>query len=74
MKSKYKYQVVVHIPYYPSSVLFETEEGAWGYYNSIKDADHEDSSFITVCEILGSRGDDSQYDSEIEWYLEKEVK
>ena len=38
MKSKYKYQVVVHVPYYPSSVLFETESEAWEYYNSIKGA------------------------------------
>jgi hypothetical protein len=65
--------VVVHILYYPSSVLFETEEEACGYYNSIKDADHEDLPFITVCKILDSRGDYSQYDSEIEWYLEREV-
>lgn len=76
MMTKYKYQVVVHYPYYPSSILFEKEEDAWAYYESIKGAglgygDGEDV-FITVCEVLGYKGDDSLYDSEIEWYLDRE--
>lgn len=68
MKSKYKYQVVVHVPYYPSSVLFETESEAWEYYNSIKGAACEEYPFITVCKILGSRGDIAECDSELDWW------
>lgn len=72
--SKYKYQVVVHYEYYPSSILFEKEEDAWAYYDSIKRVYHgDDDIFITVCEILGHKGDDSIADSEIDWYLEKLV-
>lgn len=73
MMTKYKYQVVVHYPYYPSSVLFENEEDAWAYYESIKRVNYGDEdTFITVCEILGYKGDDSLYDSEIDWYLDRE--
>ena len=71
MMTKYKYQVVVHYPYYPSSILFEKEEDAWAYYESIKGIDDE-NVFITVCEILGHKGDDSLYNAEIDWYLDRE--
>lgn len=70
--SKYKYQVVVHYPYYPSSILFEKEKDAWAYYESIKGVLDGEEVFISVCEILGYKGDDSLYDSEIEWYLDRE--
>ena len=69
--TKYKYQVVVHYPYYPSSVLFEKEEDAWAYWGNIKGVEHGDEEvLITVCEILGAKGDDPIYDSEIDWYLD----
>lgn len=73
MMTKYKYQVVVHYPYYPSSILFEKEEEAWAYYDSIKRVYHgDDGVFITVCEILEHKGDDSLADYEIDWYLDRE--
>ena len=71
MMTKYKYQVVVHYPYYPSSILFEKEEDAWAYYESTKGVSYGDEdTFITVCEILGYNGDDS----EIEWYLDRKLE
>lgn len=70
--SKYKYQVVVHYTYYPSSILFEKEEDAWAYYESIKRVYEDEGVFVTVCEILGCKGDDPLYDSEIDWYLDRE--
>lgn len=74
--SKYKYQVVVHYPYsyYPSSILFEKEEDAWAqaYWDTIKGVAYGDEEvLVTVCEILGGKGDDSLYASEIDWYLDK---
>ena len=69
--TKYKYQVVVHYPYYPSSILFEKEDDAWAYLGTIKGIDDEDV-FVTVCEILGHKGDDSLYNVEIDWYLDRE--
>ena len=71
MMSKYKYQVVVHYPYYPSSILFEKEEDAWAYWGTIKGIDDEDV-IVTVCEILGHKGDDSLYNAKIAWYLDRE--
>lgn len=72
--TKYKYQVVVHYPYYPSSILFEKEEDAWAYCKSIKSVEYGDEDiFITVCEILGYKGDDSIYQPEINWYLHRKV-
>ena len=71
MMSKYKYQVVVHYPYYPSSILFEKEEDAWAYWGTIKGIDDEDV-FVTICEILGYKGDDSLYNAEVDWYLDRE--
>ena len=68
--TKYKYQVVVHYPYYPSSILFEKEEDVWAYWGTIKSVEHEDV-FVTVCEILGYKGDDSLYNTEIDWYLDR---
>ena len=70
--TKYKYQVVVHYPYYPSSVLFEKEEDAWTYWGTIKGVENGDEEvLVTVCEILGANGDDSLYKAEIDWYLDK---
>lgn len=70
--TKYRYQVVVHYPFYPSSVLFEKEDDAWAYWESIRGVEHGDEDvFISVCEILGHKGDDSLYKSELDWYLDR---
>lgn len=67
---KYKYQVVAHTAYYPSSILFETFEEALKCYNSIKGADHEDA-FVTLCEIMESKSEQEVTQTEYEWYLQR---
>lgn len=67
---KYKYQVVAHTAYYPSSILFEEYEEALKYYNSVKGADHEDA-FITLCEIKEFKGEQEVTQAEYDWYLQR---
>lgn len=66
---KYKYQVVVHTPYYPSSILFSDYEEAVIYYNSVRGAEHEEC-LVTLCEILEAKGE-NEYPSEIDYYIER---
>lgn len=62
---KYKYQVVVHAPYYPTSALFETLEEADHYYQSAKGC-FGDDELVTLCEIKNWKGE-NDYDDIIEW-------
>lgn len=63
---KYKYQVVIHQPYYPSSSLFETYEQAFEYFLAAKGCYGEDN-LVTLCEIKGFKGSLDDYSEIIEW-------
>ena len=70
---KYKYQVVAHAAYYPSSILFENYDEALSYYNSIKSADYE-NILVTLCEIKVCKGEQEVTQPEYDWYLDRENK
>lgn len=68
---KYKYQVVAHVGYYPSSVLFEEYEDALNYYNDIKGSSMSNEvCTITLCKIEQIKGDEP-IQAEYDWYLSK---
>lgn len=67
--SKYKYQVVVHYPHYPSSILFEKEEDAWAYYEKTKGVSlRGETPLVTICEVISTSGV-MEYGTEITWDL-----
>ena len=66
---KYKYQVVAHDFYYPSSVLFEHLSEAEDYYNKIRGVNYEEGILVTLCEIVQYKGEEPE-NNEIEWYLD----
>lgn len=66
---KYKYQVVAHDFYYPSSVLFEHLGEAEDYYNKIRSVNYEEGILVTLCEIIQHKGEEPE-NNEIEWYLD----
>lgn len=66
---KYKWQVVAHDHYYPSSVLFEHEGEAIDYYDKIKSANYDNDVLITLCKIEKFKGEEPEI-SEIDWYLD----
>lgn len=67
----FKYQVVVHTGYYPSSILFEDYEPALAYYNDVKGSSMSDEQCtVTLCKIEQIKGNDPIH-TEYDWYVSK---
>lgn len=64
----FKYQVVAHSYYYPSSALFKTYEEAKIFYDSIKGSENE-GCYVTICKIEESKGEEDK-NPIIDWYLD----
>lgn len=62
----YKYQVIAHEPYYPTSALFYNEEDAWAYYEKLQSEKDLEDTVVTICEIIGQSGT-AYYKDKIEW-------
>jgi hypothetical protein len=58
----YKYQVIEHKRYYPTSALFETYEQALEFYQTL-----DPDELVTLCEIKEHKGVNTYCDV-IEWY------
>lgn len=64
----YKYQVIIHYDYYPSSFLFEKYEEALELFNKLRGvSDGYAEPLITMCKILEAKGEIPE-NSEIDWY------
>jgi hypothetical protein len=59
--------VVVHVPCYPTSVLFEEYEEAEAYYLNIK-SECENNPVITLTKIIRIKGE-NKYSHRLEWYV-----
>lgn len=66
---EFKYQVVGHASYYPSSALFETYEEAKAFYDSVKGSSY-DRGCVTLCKIEEVKGDLDSASNVIDWGLD----
>lgn len=67
---KYRFQVVRHSEYYPSSWLFETyEEALKKFEKESNDPSNMTEGILTICDILGYKVEDEEYleDPFISW-------